>query len=250
MRIIAVALIAVSLGCGHAGAQSSQSAGGAKTADGTALPECDKYIRMVSECIATKVPESERADEQARLDSFRDVLTHPMLTAFAANGTCKENIRHEWEQDRYGCYTNEAKAAGIKTACSFITAAELEAILKVPMKEPVRDESKCHYAPEKGMSTATIEVHRTRGRDEMDGARSGLRIMTKRMKKDVPDIDPTGILEGETILGLGDDAFFMTAGVMPFLYVRKGDASFNIEGYGDTKEQMIAIARTVLSRFP
>ncbi len=82
------------------------------------------------------------------------------------------------------------------------------------------------------------------GRDELEAARAGAGILDKHLKRTVGQ----SLVDGETIEGVGDDAFFLTAGIMPWLYVRKGDTSIQIEAYGGSQEQMIAIGRKVLAR--
>jgi hypothetical protein len=153
------------------------------------------------------------------------------------------------QTDTYGCYAADAAKAGIRSACSLVTKEEMQQIVGLPIRVPKPDESKCLYqAVSNAGHYVQLEVHWNDGRDHLDAARASKRIITKVMKKESPGVDPTAIVDGETVSGLGDDAFFMTAGLMPFLHVRKGDSAVTIEDFGGTKEEMIAVARKALSR--
>ena len=259
MKSLSIVLIGVSLACGGgAGAQSTQGGtASAKTekAAKAGASACDRLYKMVSECINTKVPHEERAKKLEEVEYSRNIVSSSPLASFIdpakMESSCEENIRQEIQTDSYGCYAGQAAAVGIKTPCSYATRAEIQEALNSPVQEGQHDGSQCYYPPSgSGGRYAKIEVHWTHGRDELDAARTGVKILDKRMAKDDPNIDRKTILDGETVPGLGDDAFFMTAGFMPFLHVRKGDAAFSIEAFGSDREQMIAVARKILTRFP
>lgn len=137
------------------------------------------------------------------------------------------------------------RSARDRSPCSLSTAAELQAIIGKPLGEPVRDDSVCVF-PGAGSSPryVSLTVHWTGGRDELESARDGVKIVDSHLKK----TEGMSMVEGQKIEGLGDDAFFVVAGVMPWLYVRKGDTSVAIEAFGSTQEQMVAIASAVLPR--
>ena len=140
-----------------------------------------------------------------------------------------------------------------KLPCGLLSREEVQTAVGYPVADPlVVNETECLYSPQeqRRMSYTNIEMHWKDGREELEAARSAIRIVTRRVEKDAPEIDPSEIVDGETVPALADDAFFSLAGVMPFLYVRKGDVAFTIEGYGETKEQMIAVARVVVAKLP
>lgn len=256
MKRIAIALIAVAaLGCGGAPAAhddgtsersaEAQAASGAKSAASTGFPACDKYIQMVSECIATKMPESERAEERQRLEHFRSLLSNPMLGAAIAQ-KCEENIRLEMQRDRYGCYAARAQAAGVRTACSLVTPGELQEVFKAAFAPGIPGNSACVYestSPPKRM--VRIEVDWNNGRDQMEAWRTGVAMVDRETRKSTGQ----SMVEAETLAGVADDAFFVLAGFQPMLAVRKGDIALSIQAPA-TREQLVAIARKALARLP
>ncbi len=112
-------------------------------AQSTGYPACDRYISMVTECIRTKMPESKRADRQKELDQFRVMLAN-FVSAETAPRACEENIRLEMQRDRYGCYAARA-AAGVRTARSLVTPADLQSALGVAFAPGAPGNSKCGY---------------------------------------------------------------------------------------------------------
>lgn len=224
-------------------ASARQTAQNATAQTASSAPECDKFFRTVSSCIDTKVPESERSDKRGSLAFVRSTLDR--APKGQAGQFCADALREEIQKDTYGCYAEEAAKAGVQTPCSLITRAEIKEILGSPVGDPIRDESTCVY-PGEGASSRYVKlvVDWKDGRDELEAARAGAGILDKHLKRTVGQ----SLVDGETIEGLGDDAFFLTAGIMPWLYVRKRDTSIQIEAYGGTQEQMIAIGRKVLDR--
>ncbi len=234
MKHIVIAVIVVAFGI-DADAQS------------TGYPACDKYISMVSECIRTKMPESRRAEEQQRLDHFREMLVSS-IAGPALAGACEANIRREIQRDRYGCYAARAAAAGLQTACSLVTPSELQEVFATAFNAGKPANSACVYesaqSPERA---ARIEVSWDRGRDEMEAWRGGVEKLQRDMRKTTGQRAPVG---AETVTGVGDDAFLVVAGFTPMLAARKGEAALSIRVPGATRDQLIAIVRKALQRIP
>lgn len=190
-----------------------------------------------------KMPASERADKQQQLDQFRELLASPMFGSAVAE-KCGENIRIEMQRDRYGCYGARARSAGVKTACTLVTADDLSAIVERRVSAGRSGNSTCTYdiAALRPVSL-TIEVAWTGGRDHMEAWRAGVRRVTQELKKHNPD-PPVG---AQMISGLGDDAYYVEAGPMPFLAVRRGDTAFTLQALLE-QDTLAAIARKVLER--
>ena len=55
------------------------------------------------------------------------------------------------------------------------------------------------------------------------------------------------VVGGKTVTGLGDDGFLVVAGMMPMLYVRKGEAAFSVMGQAP-EALLVGIARRCLER--
>lgn len=233
MRLTLITLILIAVG-GRAHAQS------------TGYPACDQYISMVTECIKTKMPASERADKQKQLDVFREVLANPMFGQTAAT-KCDENIRLEMQRDRYGCYAARAAAAGVKTACTLLTTAELSEILGMSFGAGQPANAACVYPTQAPGRDVRIEVAWNRGREEMDAWRGGVAQAKRQIRKDTGQSAPVG---AETVTGIGDDAFLVTAGFTPFLAARKGDTALTVRAHGASRDQLIAVVRKALSRLP
>lgn len=196
---------------------------------------------MVTACIDSKVPESERIEKKQELAYVRSTLERAPVSGMA--DFCETTLRDEMQKDTYGCYAAEAAKAGLQTPCSLMTSDELRQIVGAPVSEPKRDESECLYQvpPSRYVKLA---VHWKKGKDELDAARAGVKILDNHLKR----TEGVSLIEGQKVDGLGDDAFFVVAGIMPWLYVRKGDAAVQIEDYGGTQDEMIAIGRIVLGR--
>jgi hypothetical protein len=87
-------------------------------------------------------------------------------------------------------------------------------------------------------------VHWTDGRQQLAAARYALRRLENKTRTAAGD----KTVVGTTVTGLGDDAFFLMAGLMPLLHARKGDAAIIVEAQGASDDQLVAIARKVLAR--
>ncbi len=252
MKSIAVApalIVMLAFGGSRVGSETASAAQAGKVDSrdtaSTRYPACDKYIRMVSECIRTKMPESERAEEQRRLDHFRSMLANSIVGPALA-GACEKNVREELQRDRYGCYANRATAAGLQTACSLVTPGELQEVFKAAFADGIPGNSACAYestSPPKRM--VRIEVDWKNGRDQMEAWRTGVAIVDRETRKSTGQ----SMVEAETLAGVADDAFFVTAGLMPMLAVRKGDIALSVLAPA-TREQLVAIARKALARLP
>jgi hypothetical protein len=221
-------------------AQAQQSAGAQDPTDSESA--CDEYFRMVSKCIETKMPESESASEKQNLEMNRKMLSSPAFQTMAGD-ICRENILHAIQQDSYGCYAEEAKKRGVQTACTLLTRAELEQILQTPLQDGKQDGYTCRYEfpPNKVHEPFRIEVHFKDGRDEMDAARGALKLFGGKGPNSVGQF-----VAGETVKGVGDDAFFTVAGIEPMLTARLGDVAVSL--VGGVPEQMLQIARKALPR--
>jgi hypothetical protein len=96
-------VLVCAIGCGGSRAATDTQADKPGVASTTAAAEasiCDNYVRMVRQCIETKMPESERAGERQNLVMFRKTLER-----FPTAAThCAANMRNEIRQDSYGCY--------------------------------------------------------------------------------------------------------------------------------------------------
>lgn len=218
---------------------------GPPTPPTTGYPDCDKYIQMVSQCIRTQMPESDRAREQQRLEHFRGMLANPFAGASLA-ASCGENIRLEIQRDRYGCYPAEAARSGIPTPCSLVTRADLQLILATPLTEGQHTGSNCIYASVSGRTApVTITVRWTDGREELESARAAQKQVAGRTRSSTGE----SVVTGRTLAGIGDDAFLIGAGLMPMLHVRKGDAAVIVTAAA-TQDQLTTIARKALERLP
>ena len=216
-------------------------AAGASSPHTRGYPECDKFIQMVTECIRTKVPPSDRADKQQELDAFRKALMFVPEPARAS--ACAENIKLQIQRDRYGCYAAQAAQEGMPTPCSLVTRADLQLILGSEYTEGQPGSSKCTYASADGAPRpVTLEVRWTGGREELANARASAppspASRTARSQT---------VVAGRTIEGIGDDAFLIQAGLMPMLHVQKGDAAVIVTAPLNDG-QLAAIARTALQR--
>lgn len=238
--------------CGGAGAASNTGTAtpggqqaGSQDPSSTGVAECDAYIRMVSRCIETKMPESERASERQNLDYLRRTLADAPFMQAALGPQCKENMRRAVQNDSYECYAEEAAQAGIQTACSLLKRAELEEVLQAALENGMQQGAMCTYAfaGNPARHPFRITVHWTEGRDELQTARAAQAILNRRMQTDTGQ---TEFVPGATVEGLGDDAFFTLAGFWPMLVARRGDVAVSVEGA--TREELIAIARQALGR--
>jgi hypothetical protein len=249
VSLVLVAVCAIACGGSHAaGASGGTTADAGKPdasdarAKGPAPSSCDDYVRIVTECIETKMPESDRAHERQNLAIFRKNLAQ---AATPPSAMCEANIRTAIRQDSDGCYEAEAAKRGIQTACTLVAHAELEEILHAPLDHGVTRDMQCSYAfaSEPFREPLKIGVHWKGGHDEMEAARGGQAIVNGRLAKETGQSD---LVPGAGVDGVGDDAFFTVAGVWPMLAARLGDVSVTIEGAD--RDQLIAIARKALPR--
>ena len=218
-------------------AQTSQTT---RTAEGTSA--CNDYFRMVSRCIETKMPESERASERQNLETTRSALESPLVQTMAAD-ECKKRIHTAIQQDGYGCYAEEATRRGVQTACNLLTRAELEQILKTTLSDGMQDGFVCKYQyPLKTWHEPfTITVYFKGGLSEMEASRQALKFFKSKKPNSVGQL-----VAGETVKDVGDDAFITEAGIEPILAARLGDVAVSL--LGGSPDQLKEVARKVLPR--
>jgi hypothetical protein len=219
---------------------------GSVSSSTSAIPAaCNDYVRIVTQCIETKLPESERAEERRKLTTFKKMLDTCPDAAAQAAPQCAANLRTEFRQDSYGCYTEEAVRRGVQMACSLLTRAELETIVGARLEDGVPDNMRCRYAfaGQPLRHPLLITVRWQGGRDDVEAARGAQAIVNGRLGKDTGKSD---IVPGAAVDGVGDEAFFTLAGIWPMLQARLGDVSIGVEGL--ERDQMIAIARMALPR--
>jgi hypothetical protein len=244
---------ACTIACGHSGvpndtvAAAQASAGAqpaaARDASATGSPECDDYVRLVSTCIETKMPESERAEARQELEFFRKAHASSPFAAMAGS-SCLKNIRSRIQSDSYGCYAEEAAKRGIQTSCTVLTRAELEQLLGTSLEDGVQDSSTCTYAfAGQQRLPFQVTVHWSAGEDEMVAARGAQAMVNGRIGKET---GMSGLVPGAAVEGVGDEAFFTVAGVWPMLIARLGDVAVGVEGA--PKDQLVAVARVALPR--
>ena len=219
--------------------------GGDRGATDASPGACDDYVRLVTQCIDTKMPESERAEERRNIETFKKMLREYPTGGARMSAQCAANLRTAIRQDSYGCYGEEAAKRGIQTACSVLTRAELEAIVGARLEDGVAANMKCRYAfaEQPFRQPLQIAVRWHGGRDDVEAARDAQRIVNGGLTKEAGASD---FVPGAKVDGVGDDAFFTIAGVWPMLNARLGDVSIGVEGAA--RDQMIAIARTALPR--
>jgi hypothetical protein len=238
----------VACGCSRDQSKTNTMAqSGTQTAARDASPsgaaDCNDYFRLVSRCIETKMPESERAEQRQNLENDRKMIES--IGWAIAGQSCTENIRKAIQNDSHGCYAEEAAKRGIPTACTLMTRAELEQILQVALKDGIHDGDSCRYPPPANTTAETfkITVHWKDGRDDMDAARGALAGVNPRGRT---ESRMSEFVSGSTVEGLGDDAFFTLAGSEPMLSVRFGDVAISL--VGATREQLIEIAQKMHPR--
>jgi hypothetical protein len=251
-------IVAGTVACGGAGtpkdssAPASSSREAAATASATGPTECDTYVRLVSHCIETRMPDAERADERQALEMFRRALAGG--GPFAGQRTtdlqssCTKRIRGIIQGDQYGCYTEEARKRSIQTACSLLTPGELSDMLGAPVEEGVQDANACRYAfsGRVARDPFTITVHLKDAGDELVAARSAQSWMNG-VARNLPLPKDGDFVGGTTVDGLGDEAFITTVGGgWPRLVARQGE--IGIELFGGSAQQLVAVARRALPR--
>jgi hypothetical protein len=239
--IIAVAFAAASA-CGGSGATPAASTSSVKPATSAAKAggPCTEVVQMMQRCIDTKMPEDER-------DRARNDLKHYQgaWAAFLTDASCQEHLVSKVRADEYECYREAAKKHAIQTPCTLVTRAEIEAAVKTPVAEGVHRGEHCSYEfKEKPfVEPMQITVHWSGAEDDVKASRLAMKMMAQVLKNQT---GMTGLTQGETLDGLGDDAFFGVAGIHPMLTVRKGDASFAVEGAAE--EALVQIARLAVPR--
>lgn len=144
-----------------------------------------------------------------------------------------------------GAGLSSTASVGKPTTCDLATRRELEAIVGVPLDEGTADGYVCRYTftnlpfrlPMK------ITAHREGGKSEVIAARGAERFMSGQIQKDT---GMKGLISGGPVDGVGDEAFYTLAAIMPMLTARIGDTGISIEGA--ERDQMAAIARLLLPR--
>ena len=240
--VVLAAALAATSGCGGntAASPASTTSGTSKASASKAGRPCVDLVQMVQRCIDTKMPDDER-------DKARSDLKHYQGTwaAFLNDATCQERIVSKVRDDEYECYRDEAAKRAIQTPCTLVTRAEVAAAVKTPVGEGVHRGEHCSYdfTEKPFIEPMRITVHWSGAEDEVKAARFAMKMMGQVLKNQT---GMTGLTHGETLDGLGDDAFFGVAGIHPMLTVRKGDASFEVEGAAE--EALIQIARLAVPR--
>lgn len=238
--ILAVAL-AATCGCGGNSAASPVSTAGKSTATAakTGGP-CVDLVQMVHRCIDTKMPDEERAKARGDIAHYEG-----KWAAFLTATRCEERIVSEVRSDEYECYRDEAAKRAIQTPCNLVTRAEVQAAVKTPVGEGVHRGERCSYdfTDKPFIEPMRITVHWSGAEDDVKATRMAMKMMGQVLKNQT---GMSGLTHGETLDGLGDDAFFGVAGIHPMLTVRKGDASFEVEGAAE--EALIQIARLAVPR--
>jgi hypothetical protein len=237
--IIAAALAVAACG-GTSAAPNSAASGRPAAASTKAGDTCADLVQMVHRCIDTKMPEDERARARSDIQHYEG-----KWASFLTAARCQERIVSEVRGDDYECYRDEAAKRGIQTPCTLVTRAEVEAAVKTPVEEGVHRSEHCSYAFKENpyVEPMQITVHWSGAADEVQAARLAMKMMGGILKNQT---GITGLTHGETLDGLGDEAFFGIAGIHPMLTVRKGDASFEVEGAA--QEALIQIARLAVPR--
>jgi hypothetical protein len=243
VRAVACAgVLAAAAACGGTGAAPAATKSGkaASSSAGTTAGPCVDLVQMVQRCIDTRMPEDERAEARSDLSQYQG-----KWAAFLTDSRCQERIVSKVRGDEYECYRDEATKRGIQTPCTLVTRAEVEAAVKTPVGEGVHRGEHCSYEfKEKPfIEPMQITVHWSGAEDEVKAARLAMKMMGQILKSQT---GMTGLTHGETLDGLGDEAFFGVAGIHPMLTVRKADASFEVEGAAE--EAMIQIARLAVPR--
>jgi hypothetical protein len=238
---LAAVALAAATACGGGTAPAGSAASGkpAASAEKAGRP-CVELVQMIQRCIDTKMPEDERAAETRNLQQYQGTWA-----ALLTDTTCQERIVSKVRSDDYECYRDEAKKRAIQTPCTLVTQAEIEAAVKTPVEEGVHRGEHCSYAfkDKPFIEPMQITVHWTGGTDDVEAARLAMKMMGGILKSQT---GMTGLTHGETLDGLGDEAFFGIAGIHPMLTVRKADASFAVEGAAE--EALVAIARLAVPR--
>jgi hypothetical protein len=191
MKLIAFAIACMAVsGCSRLQSRTGASTqGGAQAASKDPSPagiaECDDYMRMVSQCIETKVPESERASERQKLANFRIFARNPMMRSLAGP-KCKSNIVTAIRYDRYDCYAGEGVKRGIRTPCTLLTRAELEQILQTPLEDGTLSGNECIYgfAGNPARHPFRITVHWKDAPDYLTAARGAQALVKGRLEKE------------------------------------------------------------------
>lgn len=215
----------------------------------TAASSCDAYVRMVTSCIETKTPESNRAEERADLDSYQKSLKAFSIRPALMEGHCANSMTRIMRQDDYGCYGDEAVKRGVQTACTILTRAELEGLVHTGLEDGRPGNQKCSYvfAANQFAPPLEITVHWKDGQDEVAAARGAKALLGGRLDKQFGKGSPlAGLISGEDVEGVGDEAYFTMAAIHPMLVARLGDVAVGVEGVD--QEALVAIAKLALPR--
>jgi hypothetical protein len=254
--VVATALVTISIAaCSRAGGSAAEktTASSGRASGGTKLPvpaaACDDYIRIATKCIEAKMPESDRAEARADLDSYQKSLKAFGTMTSMAETHCTNTMTLEFRQDSYGCYGEEAARRGIQTACTLLTRAELEAIVHTPLDEARPGNGKCTFgfSGQPYSEGLVITAHWKDGHDEVAAARAAKAIVAGGLAKDVgKNSDLMTLVSGDNVEGVGDEAYFTMAGIHPMLVARLGQVAIGVEGV--ERDQAIAIAQKALPR--
>jgi hypothetical protein len=142
----------------------------------------------------------------------------------------------------------DVRRGGGRDPCSLVTREELEEIRGGPLFEGESEDNECRYDARMiegriGLHFVTITAGWTDARAEMAAWREGAGFMDQMLQS----TEGMSTVSGANLTGLGDEAFFVRAGVMDFLLVRRGNAYVKIEAMGPP-EELIAIARLAVER--
>jgi hypothetical protein len=143
---------------------------------------------------------------------------------------------------------SSARARTDRDPCSLVTREELERIRGGPLFEGEPEDNECRYDAKMvegriGLHFVSITAGWTDARAEMEAWRGAAGFMDGMLRS----TEGMSTVSGEALHNLGDEAFFVRAGVMDFLLVRKGNAYVKIEAMGPP-EEVIEIARLAVGR--
>jgi hypothetical protein len=145
-----------------------------------------------------------------------------------------------------GSSAPQTAATATPTPCSLATRAELEQIVKHPLRDGRQDGARCVYEPGGDPPLrVTIEVHWKDGQSRFDAVRAAAEKPEQTESRNSATVRVT---RSRGLRGLGDEAFFNAAGVRPLLCVREGDRAIIVETSRGTQDQLASIARLALGR--
>lgn len=228
--------------CG-VGRETAAAAGSEQPSPSTGIPECDRYVAMIEQCLP-QMPNEDRVAARFAVDQIRALVpTMAQRDGDAMARQCAENVESALRTNTYGCHDDAARAAGVLSPCDLVTREELERILGGRFADAERDGTTCTYPPVEGsMRFVEIDVAWSGGAEEMAAWRSGAGMVDRALEAaSGEDVDLQ-----DDLAGLGDEALF----TMGMLQVRQGDAFFSLHAFGSSEAGALTVARKILSRLP